>query len=332
MEPFREVQDAYRQFAVEAADSPTFVDWALAVADDVDLQHWIQSLPPLKQQPNLVFAAARWHGVAAPGPAAGLREALLGDDGSIRATIMARATQTNEVGRMATLLPAIRQVAPGDQPVALLEVGPSAGLCLYPDRWSYAWQTDTELVRLGSGADGSPAHQELPCRVKGPAPLPTSAPVIAWRGGLDLNPLDVRNDDDMAWLENLVWPEQDERRQRLRHGIEVARTDPPQLVRGDLLTDLAPLVAQAAAHGTVIVQHSAVIAYVEPAQRLVFDEQMRDLVAEGACHWISNESPQVLPSITTTGPAPTKPTFILGIDGVSVARTHGHGRSMTWTA
>ena len=67
---------------------------------------WVDQLPGLKKQPNLVFAAARWHGVPAPGPYAGLRDALLGDDGPIRATIMARSTQTNEVGRLATLLPA----------------------------------------------------------------------------------------------------------------------------------------------------------------------------------------------------------------------------------
>ena len=59
-----------------------------------------------------MFAAARWHGVPAPGPYAGLRDALLGDDGTIRATIMTRSTQTNEVGRLATLLPAFASVVP----------------------------------------------------------------------------------------------------------------------------------------------------------------------------------------------------------------------------
>ena len=73
---------------------------------------WIDELPGLKKQPNIVFAAARWHGVPAPGPYAGLRAALLGDDGTIRATIMARSTQTNEVGRLATLLPAFARAVP----------------------------------------------------------------------------------------------------------------------------------------------------------------------------------------------------------------------------
>lgn len=332
MEPFRDVVDSYRSFAVEARDSPTFAAWSAAVAEDPEVVAWVGSLPPLKQQPNLVFAAARWHGVPAPGPYAALRAALLGDDGSVRATILARATQTNEVGRMATLVPAFTHLARQqgwgeDEPLALLEVGASAGLCLYPDRWGHAWDTDTGRVELGN-------EPRLPCRAKGPVPLPTTLPRVGWRGGVDLNPLDVTDPDAMAWLENLVWPEQDERRERLRHGIAVARSAPPHLVRGNLLSDLPDLVACAAPHGRVVVFHSAVIAYLEPADRLVFDAMMRDLVASSACHWVSNEGAGVLESITRTGPAldPSRPTFVLGVDGTMVARTHGHGRSITWTA
>ena len=60
--------------------------------------------PGLKRQPNLVFAAARWHGVPAPGPYAGAaRRRCSATTAPIRATILARATQTNEVGRLATL-------------------------------------------------------------------------------------------------------------------------------------------------------------------------------------------------------------------------------------
>lgn len=332
MEPYADIAQAYRAFAREAGtDSPTFGAWAAAVVEDPEVCAWIGTLPGIKQQPNLVFAAARWHGVRAPGPYAALREALLADgpDGPIRATILERATQTNEVGRLATLLPAFARVAaeqtdPG-RPLALLEAGASAGLCLYPDRWGYAWRTDTGDVLLGE-------EPRLACRVKGPAPLPAAAPPIGWRGGVDLNPLDVTDADQMAWLEQLVWPEHDDRRERLRRAVAVARTDPPLLARGDLLTDLPELVERAAAHGTVVVFHSAVIAYLEPADRERFDRLIRGLVAAGACHWVSNESKNVLPSVTVTGPEipAAKPTFVLGVDGRAVAHTHGHGRSMRW--
>ena len=40
----------------------------------------------------------------------------------------------------------------------------------------------------------------------------------------------------MAWLQNLVWPEQVARRERLAAAIEIARAEPPYLRTGDLLT------------------------------------------------------------------------------------------------
>ena len=327
MEPFTDPAEQYALFAGDASDSPCFSAWAAAVAEDQEVLAWLTTLPAIKQQPNLVFAAARWHGVPAPGPYDALRAALLGDDGAIRATILQRSTQTNEAGRMATLLPAFASLGLRE-PISLLEVGASAGLCLYPDRWGYAWQTDTGPVLLG-------AEPRLTCAVRGGhPPLPERLPQVAWRGGLDLNPGDVTDEDAMAWLENLVWPEQDERRERLRQAIKIARAEPPHLVRGDLLTDLPALIEVAAAHGPVVVFHSAVIAYLEPADRERFHDLMTGLVADGACHWVSNEGKRVLPRVTETGPPVPEEhsTFVTGVDGRAVAWTHGHGSSMRWVA
>jgi hypothetical protein len=320
MELFTDVAAQYADFATYAGDSPCFEEWARAIVDDDEVLTWIATLPPVKQTPTLVFAAARWHGVPAPGPYAGLRDALLGDDGSIRATILARATQTNEVGRLATLTPFLAELGPR---LSLLEVGASAGLCLYPDRWSYTWSTPTGVVTAGSGPT-------LTCSVTGPFPNAVTPPEVTWRGGIDLLPLDPTDADAMAWLTNLVWPEQDDRRSRLETAIGIARADPPRLVAGDLLDELPSLVEEAAAYGPVVVFHSAVIAYLEAYDRDRFVELVTGLVSDGACHWLSNEAPQVLPSVTATAPdGPEDPgRFVLGIDGVARARTHGHGAAM----
>ncbi len=325
MELYTDVARQYADFARYADGSPCFREWTEKVTADDEVLAWIGSLPPVKQQPNLVLAAARWHGVAAPGPYAGFRDALLGDDGAIRATILARATQTNEVGRLATLVPWFADLArrEDDRPLALLEVGASAGLCLYPDRWSYAWTTGSGVLTVGAGP-------RLPCEVSGPFAAPASLPAIAWRGGIDLHPLDVTDADAMAWLENLVWPEQDLRRTRLATAVEIARADPPRLVTGDLVEELPDLVGEAAEHGRVVVFHSAVIAYLEPPDRQRFHQLMTSLVSAGRCHWVSNEAPQVLPEVTATGPdlPAERPAFVLGVDGRAVAWTHGHGATM----
>ena len=326
MEPFAEAAAQYRDFAEHAhGESPCFEDWARRVADDDEVLGWLTGLPPVKQQPNLVFAAARWHGVPAPGPYDGLREALLGDDGTIRATIMSRFTQTNEVGRLATLVPVLGRIQEeSGRPLALIEVGASAGLCLLPDRFDYEWRTASGAVRLGDGVGPT-----LTCDVSGDAALPDRLPRVLWRGGLDLNPIDVTDPDATAWLTNLVWPEQDDRRRLLGEAVNIARTDPPRLVRGNLLTDLPPLLDEAGSQGQVVVFHSAVIAYLAPDDRERFHRMMAGFVRHGACRWVSNEAPGVLPGLIPAGGVPAG-RFVMAVDGRAVAWTHGHGRSMTW--
>jgi hypothetical protein len=320
VEPWADVVTQYERFATDAADSPCFADWSRRIAADDEVVAWISTLPGIKRQPNLVLAAARWHGVPAPGPYDGLRDALLGDDGTIRATILTRATQTNEVGRLATLTPLLARLGPG--PLALVEAGASAGLCLYPDRWSYEWHTEHGTVTAGEGP-------RLTTRVAGPFPADVRLPEVAWRRGVDLHPLSVDDADQMAWLANLVWPEQEERRQRLRTAVEIARTDPPRIVTGDLLEELPALVEEAAAYGTVVVFHSAVVAYLDEGDRRRFHQVIAGLVAAGRCHWVSNEGRQVLPEVTATGPGDeSRLPFVLGLDGRAEGWSHGHGAAL----
>ena len=318
MELFGDLADQYREFAADAhAESPCFEEWSLAVAEDRDVQAWLADLPRIKQQPNLVFAAARWHGARAPGPYDGLRRVLLADDGPVRRTILTRSTQTNEVGRLANLTPLF---AGFEGPLALIEVGASAGLCLYPDRYDYAWPPLGDLV--GSGGP------TLTCVVEGDVPVPAAHPDVAWRGGVDLNPLDVTDPDAMAWLATLVWPEQDDRRSRLLAAIDVARADPPRIVAGDLLEELPGLLDEAAGHGNPVVFHSAVIAYLDHEERERFAKLIRGLVAEGRCRWVSNEAPGVVPGLDLDPRVGAR--FLLALDGRPVAWAHGHGHDLTW--
>jgi hypothetical protein len=330
-DPREQIREDYLDFGRRAADSPCLRDWAFAVAEDPDVQALLGELPPAKQQPNLLFAAARWHG-AAPVPYAaddGLRAVLLDRWQDVRATMLARATQTNEVGRCATLLPVLGGLT---GPLALLEVGASAGLCLFPDRYSYRYSGQVEAAL--DPVDG-PSPVVVECLTEGAPPVPATMPEVVWRRGIDLRPLDVRDDDAMRWLEHLVWPEHQDRRARLAAAVQLVRTDPPVLVTGDLVTELPRLAAQAPPDATLVVFHSAVLAYLSESDREGFRSAVQGVIEQGG-HWVSNEGPAVLPDLAATAPPPrdgsvlgTAP-FLLALDGRAVAWTQGHGRAISW--
>jgi hypothetical protein len=314
LDPKRSTAENYRMFGREARGrSGAYETLAVAVAGDDLILEFLGTLPPAKRQPNLLFAAARYLG--SPSDIGALRSLVRRDAAGLSRVMLARRTQTNEPARCATLLPALAAL-PG--PLALIEVGASAGLTLLFDRYSYDYDGHHVV-----GCD--PDAPTLRCAVRGPVPLPDRVPAIAWRAGLDLNPLDVTREDDVRWLSCLVWPGESGRPDRLAAAIASARRDPPPVQRGDLLTDLSALAAQAPADATLVIYHSAVLAYVAAEDRERFARTVRGLAAA----WLSNEAPGVVPGLPLT--AFRENTFVLGRDGhTPLAFADGHGTWLHW--
>ena len=302
----------YRAFAEDAHDrSPAYESLAVSVADNTAILRFLGSLPPEKRQPNLLFGAARYL-LGDPVDMSRLRALVRRSSAELAEVMMARRTQTNEPARCATILPALAPLPP---PLALIEVGAGAGLTLLFDRYSY----DYAGHRIAGQDTQAPT---LRCTPRGPVPLPAQLPAITWRAGLDLSPLDVTSDNDVRWLSCMVWPGEGAREQRLAAAIAAARRDPPVVHRGDLLTDLPALAAQAPAGATLVVYHSAVLAYVTPADRQRFAATVRSLPAI----WLSNEGPAILPGIPV--PAYQGAPFILARDGQTPPGDHRLARKM----
>ena len=59
-----------------------------------------------------------------------------------------------------------------------------------------------------------------------------------------------------------LWFGQENRLALLRQALDVARRDPPKVIRGDLRTDVGTLTAQAPRGATLVVFHSAVLGYI----------------------------------------------------------------------
>lgn len=311
--------ELYARFAAREAtpESPLYAHLAAGVAGDSEVVALLDQLPRPKRQPNLLFAAVRYV-YGTPATYGQLRRWLLDGWPPVEAEMRARRTQTNEAARCAALLPLLAQL---DEPLALIEVGASAGLCLYPDRYRYDY--DGHLV--------GPAESPLTigCAVSGAVPLPTDVPKVGWRGGVDLNPLDVTRPDDVRWLECLVWPGQDHRVARLHAAAEVAAADPPTILAGDLFDRLPEVVALLPVGVTPVVFHTAVAAYLDTDDR----QRLRSLVGRLPGHWVCQEGIDVFPSIAARlprRPPEGTPPFVLALDGEPVAFTAPHGGRLAW--
>ena len=323
----RRITAAYDDFGHRWAHgtSPLFEDWAIGIGADPGVVARLAALPRAKQQPNLLFAAARWAGCALR-PYAEVRAWLVQHWDSIVEIAMARTVQTNEPNRCATLLPPLSRI---EGPVALLEVGTAAGLCLNPDRYSVVYTTPSGECRVDPPDGESPVV--LACTIDDEAWLPARYPDVVWRRGIDLDPIAAEDPDAIDWLTTLVWPgpDHDARVGRLRAAAAIAASDPPDIVQGDLLELLTEVAASAPADATLVVFHSAVLLYLDAEQRRRFADLVVGLGAaiDRRVVWISNETMGTLPEIDVQVPpdAVTHHRFVQTVDGVAVAIAGQHG-------
>ncbi len=259
-----DLRAAFEQFArVEAPDldSPTYAALAAGVAGDGELLALAAQRQEGQPAPNMLFGAVQYlllRGVehplaahypilsgpeAAPGPAfPPFRAFCLEHRDRVADLIATRRTQTQVVRRCTCLLPALGLVyREAEAPLALVDVGASAGLNLNFDRYAYRYlRSGSECLRWGRGGAGV----ELEADLQGPGtPLvPPQEIPVASRDGIDVNPIDLSDPDELLWLRALIWPEHVERHAQLVDAAAELKDSPVRLHRGDASKDLPHLL------------------------------------------------------------------------------------------
>jgi hypothetical protein len=296
--------------------SAVHVAWAAGVATDAEVLALIDRLPREHRQPSLLFSVARLLGCPTDDYPV-LRAWLLRNWPRVEVEARVRRTQTNEAGRCAPLIAALERI-PG--PLALLEVGASAGLCLAPERYSYRFDDGPVL------GSGSPL---LSCATSGEGVAPTSLPHVVWRRGIDVAPLSVAELDDVRWLEALLPPDRPDRTRRLRDAVAALQSDPPVVVVGDALAALDDVAAEAPASATLVVVSLGTLVYLPPEARGRFP----DAVAGLGARLVTLEAAEAVPRVAgrladLVAPEPTR--YVLAVDCEPIAFTSPHGDRVSW--
>jgi len=241
----------------------------------------------------------------------------------IQQLLASRRVQTNEVRRCACLLPFFGMAyAQGQQkPLALVEVGASAGLNLLWDNYGYDYG---EYGRYG--VLNSPL--QLNCEIQGEPrlPLPAKLPEIAYRVGLDLSPVNLRDPDAVLWLEALVWPEHLDRMALLRTAAQLAQPHPPELIEGDALEVLPQILPSIPPDTTLCLYHSFTVNQFSPGMR----ERFTAIIdAEGQKRDLFRFAMEYIPG----GASMTVTSYQAGQKTEQImASCNGHGRWLKWLA
>jgi hypothetical protein len=229
--------------------------------------------------------------------------------------------QTNEVARSALLYPGLAEIARRTGlPLALYEIGSSAGLNLACDRFAY------HLGGRDMGITGSPVV--LSPAWSGPPPQGLE-PRITSRIGCDISLVDIRDEAARERLIGFVWADQTERLARLAAALDIALRDPPRVERADAAAWVSAWCNDTPPRGVArVLMHSVTFQYLpsdaRAAVRNAMERAGERASADAPLGWLAFENEGSGAGLTLT----------LWPDGNRqvLARGDAHGRSVTWCA
>jgi hypothetical protein len=246
-------------------DSRVYTVYSLGVAGDTELLDLASQIDPGQPPPNVLYAAVQdllfedsagspeaealtpfypaisGHAIPDRSPWEAFRRFCLSHADRLGPRLRAGKTQTCVVHRCAVVLPALASlpsIAAAGGRVALLEIGPSAGLNLRLDCYRYDY---------GGGVvwGDERARPELFCEARGTwkPPVPGALEVVA-RCGVDLNPIDPADAKAIRWLRALIWPEHVERARVMNEAFELAKSVPVEIDEGDATREIEAQIAR----------------------------------------------------------------------------------------
>ncbi len=315
--------------------SPTYETLSLSIAENPGLLALARECMVGQPIPNLFFAAVKrisddchceelaGHytrigegGVPGCGLSGSFAQFCDRYDSEIVDLVRTRRVQTNEIRRCSYLMPAFGSafVDGGRKPLALIDVGASAGLNLLWDSYQYRYSD-------GSTFGPSDAEVVIECELRNEMPdIPGEMPDVAFRRGVDLNPVDLGDEEQFLWMMALVWPDHPDRAALLRAARRIWLNDPPRVERGDALEVLPRVLAEVPRDTALCVFHCHTLNQFPAESRNVFYEILDGESLDRPIYHVSSEGEHMRVNRIVNGVA----------DTILSARRNAHGRWIEW--
>ncbi len=348
----RPLAEVYRRFGEIDAAGTLYERVAVALGGSDEVMRALGAAPARTRRPALVLAAL--HDLALAGQAPDLAAAHATGDGdaAARAAVdtVLRCTgpvlaltarrrlrlRPDETGHAAVLYPAIAEAAHrlGAAAVGLVGLGCSAGLDLVVDRVGIGYGDGRTL-----GDPSSPVRTT--CSIVGGRAVPARAvPGVVARIGVDRDPLDVTDPDDVRWLRACLPPDRPERAARLDAELALAAQTPPLLLRGDPVDLLPAAVDRVPADALPVVLSTWALSRLPVPRRALLLRHLEEAAAGRAVAWVSAEGVGVAPGVPTLGDRPASGHSIIGLvvadrsapRGEALGRCWSRGRLLSWLA
>ncbi|GAB4079492.1 DUF2332 family protein [Modestobacter muralis] len=340
----------FRRYAEAASTSPLDRHTALALSASPAALHALTALPARRRSPAVLLAAL--HDLALAGRAPALAAAHAAADGAATAdaavatlleltdavatTVAHRSPATMGLARCAVLHPAVAEAVSrvGAPAVGLVGLGTPAGLDVHLDRVGLGYDPGPSL-----GDPSSPVQLSTP--VVGPGRVPARAlPEVVTRVGVDRDPLDPTDPDDVRWLRACVAPDRLHEAAQLRSALDVAAAAPPLLLRGDPLALLPEAVARVPAGALPVVLTAWALSRLTPARRRELLRRLAEVAAGRTVAWVSVEGVGVAPGVPTLGDRPASGHSTVGLTvstgtglhATVLGRCWSRGRLLSWLA
>ncbi|MBO6903168.1 MAG: DUF2332 family protein [Rhizobiaceae bacterium] len=233
------------------------------------------------------------------------------------------APQTNEVARAGMLLPGFLAIArETGRPLAIREIGSSAGLNLVFDRFHYVYGAATW------GDANAPVA--LSPEVRGVDPVPLEGDLrIASRAGSDISPVDIAVEAERNRLLSYVWADQALRFSRIEAAIRLAKEERVDVAKADAAGFVRTELANRRDGEAFVLFHSIMWQYMPQPSKDAIHSAL-DEAGQGA----TREAPVARLRMEPLGDAPHATlslTLWPGGETRRLAKCDYHGRWIKWT-